>query len=81
MAKMKRLWIGEEDYGIAADKQAQMWLDYHRERYPDEPAHLEDVADDAPPFLPKAVVNPVRCGSAGSPVPPLWQRLWEWLRG
>jgi hypothetical protein len=50
---MKRLWIGDEDYGTAGDRQADLWLQAHRERYPDQPARIEPVPDDAPVFLPK----------------------------
>lgn len=48
-----RLWIGDEDYGTAAESQARAWLAYHTRTYPLEPARIEEVADDAPVFLPK----------------------------
>jgi hypothetical protein len=49
---VQRLWIGNEDYGTAGDEQAELWLAYQRERYPDVVARIETVADDAPLFLP-----------------------------
>lgn len=51
---MYRLWCEGEDYGTAAAGPAQLWLEHQRTKYPDEEAHLEEVDDDAPVFLPAA---------------------------
>jgi ketosteroid isomerase-like protein len=45
-----RLWIGPEDFGTAAERQAKAWLEVARMH--DSDARIEPVADDAPVFLP-----------------------------
>jgi hypothetical protein len=75
-----RLWIGDEDYGTAAERQAKMWLAYHKQVYPNEPARIEEVADDAPMFI-KDVFRGERVSDDGPrvfpPLAPGHPAIWE----
>jgi hypothetical protein len=48
---MVRLWVNDEDYGTMTEKTADLYLQVHLARYPEEPVRIEPVADDAPAFL------------------------------
>jgi hypothetical protein len=46
---MVRLFVNGEDYGLMSGRAAEMYLEVHRARYPEQPAHTEPVsAADAP---------------------------------
>jgi hypothetical protein len=75
-----RLWIGDEDYGTAAERQAKMWLAYHQQLYPDELARIEPVADDSPVFIKDVFRGEGRTEDdprVFPPLPPGHPAIWE----
>jgi hypothetical protein len=49
--QLYRLWVGEEDFGTAAERQAKLWLQAAAERHPGELVFIEPVDANAPVFL------------------------------
>ena len=50
--KTFRLCINDQDFGTTNEAVAKAWLKYRRKHYPAVRTRIEEVADDAPEFLP-----------------------------